>query len=199
MLRAKIGICLSVLSAVVLIADNATAQAPRGSSQQTPAQATNPQPRPAYRANDILDRLVVPDPAAGLGASRRICVGTETECRPVTRVRTDVTLDLMVAFDLNSSALTAEARRNLDEFATALKDARLAAVRFQIEGHTDARGSPDRNQTLSERRAQAVADYLLSQGVTADRLETRAFGETRPRASDPYDAANRRVETRVIP
>jgi outer membrane protein OmpA-like peptidoglycan-associated protein len=51
--------------------------------------------------------------------------------------------------------------------------------------------------TLSERRAKAVEDYLVSRGVEARQLEAHGYGMSRPKTSDPLDGANRRVETRL--
>lgn len=104
-------------------------------------------------------------------------------------------VDLRLAFASGSSLLDANAQARLQAFAEALKRPQLANVRVRIEGHTDSSGGRSVNQTLSQRRAQAVADFLTSQGIEAARLEVRGFGYDRPlpgrRASD---GANRRVE-----
>ena len=70
-------------------------------------------------------------------------------------------------------------------------------LKLEVEGHTDSVGNDASNQTLSERRAQGVRDYLVSQGVLADTIVSRGLGSTRPIA--PNDTAegrqsNRRVE-----
>ena len=72
----------------------------------------------------------------------------------------------------------------------------LSAV---IEGHTDTDGSTDGNQRLSDRRAQAVLDYLVSQGIDAGRLEAQGFGESQPIIVDGAEdkEASRRIE--IIP
>jgi OOP family OmpA-OmpF porin len=79
---------------------------------------------------------------------------------------------------------------------TSNPDARVA-----IEGHTDAQGDEASNLALSESRAEAVRDYLVSQGIAADRLETAGFGESRPIASNDTAegrAENRRIEFRLL-
>ena len=58
------------------------------------------------------------------------------------------------------------------------------------------KGTDTYNMTLSERRAAAVVRYLADKGINVSKLESRGFGKSKPRASDPFDAANRRVETR---
>ena len=75
------------------------------------------------------------------------------------------------------------------------------SVRVMIEGHADDRGSVESNQELSVSRAEAVKAYLVSKGVTADRIETKGFGETKPASSNESGegrAQNRRIEFRVI-
>ena len=68
-------------------------------------------------------------------------------------------------------------------------------MRFRIEGHTDSAGGRDVNQPLSQRRAQAVADYLVAQGVAQNRLEVQGFGFDRPLPGTPASSGrNRRVE-----
>jgi outer membrane protein OmpA-like peptidoglycan-associated protein len=73
--------------------------------------------------------------------------------------------------------------------------------RLRIEGHTDARASTDYNQNLSERRAAAVLQYLLGQGIEESRLESQGFGESRPATADESiggHARNRRVEFMIL-
>lgn len=70
-------------------------------------------------------------------------------------------------------------------------------LHLQVEGHTDSIGSDDFNQALSERRAGAVRDYLVQQGITADSIEARGFGKTEPIATNDTPEGrqqNRRVE-----
>jgi OOP family OmpA-OmpF porin len=72
---------------------------------------------------------------------------------------------------------------------------------FSIEGHTDSDGSNALNQTLSENRAAAVKNFLVENGIVADRLTSTGFGETKPIASNKTKkgkAQNRRVEVKLI-
>jgi len=153
---------------------------------------------PAYRASDIIQHFA---PKPNLGPSRGLCIGHEGECggqaMPASVTPSPTAFDLVITFDYNSDTLTNDARENLNEFAKALKAAELAATSFRIEGHTDARGSDRYNLSLSERRAASVVRYLTDLGVEPSRLEPRGFGKTQPRTPDPYDASNRRVETKV--
>ncbi len=80
--------------------------------------------------------------------------------------------------------------------------AKYPATYVDVNGHTDAIGSYAYNQTLSERRADAVADYLFSRSVTPARLHVQGFGKTEPIASNMSvegRAANRRVEIVLTP
>jgi len=70
-------------------------------------------------------------------------------------------------------------------------------LKLEIEGHTDSTGSDEFNQDLSEKRAGAVRDYLVQQGISADSIEARGFGKTQPIASNETTEGrqqNRRVE-----
>lgn len=104
-------------------------------------------------------------------------------------------VNLSLSFGVGSASLTPAAQAQIRSFAQALQRPQLASMRVAIEGHTDSSGSRASNISLSQRRAQSVADYLVSQGVARNRIEVRGYGFDRPlpgrRASDPQ---NRRVE-----
>jgi outer membrane protein OmpA-like peptidoglycan-associated protein len=73
---------------------------------------------------------------------------------------------------------------------------------IDVYGHTDSTGSDTYNQALSERRARAVADYLISRGVGYARIRSQGFGEPQPIASNDSEqgrSANRRVEIKIVP
>jgi outer membrane protein OmpA-like peptidoglycan-associated protein len=83
----------------------------------------------------------------------------------------------------------------LDEVVQALKDNKN--FRVQVEGHTDSSGADDHNQTLSEKRAKAVLDYLVSHGVPKERLVSKGFSSSVPLDTNTTAAGrenNRRVE-----
>ena len=72
------------------------------------------------------------------------------------------------------------------------------SARLQVEGHTDDRGDETYGQRLSERRARAVADWLVrSAGFKTDKISTKGFGETAP-AVPNTSAANRQKNRRVV-
>jgi peptidoglycan-associated lipoprotein len=83
-----------------------------------------------------------------------------------------------IRFELDSAALTDEARATLEKHALWLQGRRDARV--TVEGHCDERGSVDYNLALGEQRARAARDYLVSLGVAAERLRVVSFGKERP-------------------
>jgi peptidoglycan-associated lipoprotein len=95
-----------------------------------------------------------------------------------------------VHFDFDRYTLRPEAARILDEAIKAMQD--NPTLRIEIEGHTCNIGTAEYNLALGERRATAVRDYLVSRGITSDRLRTVSYGEERPK----YD--NSREETRRL-
>ncbi|WP_341939589.1 peptidoglycan-associated lipoprotein Pal [Marinimicrobium sp. C2-29] len=103
-------------------------------------------------------------------------------------------LDTIVYFDFDQATLKPEARALLLAHAERLKD---SPTDVRLEGHTDERGSREYNMALGERRAKAVRDFLVLQGVRRDDLEVVSYGEERPLAMGSNDSAwakNRRVE-----
>jgi len=95
-----------------------------------------------------------------------------------------------VYFDFDRYSLRPEATRVLDEAIAAMRE--NATLRVEIEGHTCSIGTAEYNLALGDRRANAVKDYLVSRGITADRVRTVSYGEERPK----YD--NSREETRRL-
>jgi OOP family OmpA-OmpF porin len=111
---------------------------------------------------------------------------------PVAQV---ASIKLMVNFGFDSSTVQEQYFADLGELAAFLK--RFEDVYVDIEGHTDSTGPEAYNQSLSQRRAQAVVDYLVSEhGIAPRRLEPKGYGESQPVADNSTKegrAANRRV------
>lgn len=105
-------------------------------------------------------------------------------------------ISMRVQFAYDSDELENEAVLTLKALGAALRDPRLKDYRFEIIGHTDAKGSDAYNLALSERRAQAVVEHLVFfHHVDRDRLVAIGKGEADPvNAADPEAAENRRVE-----
>ncbi|MCY4658135.1 MAG: peptidoglycan-associated lipoprotein Pal [Gammaproteobacteria bacterium] len=100
-----------------------------------------------------------------------------------------------VAFAFDDAALNASTRNVLQEHARLLRE--YSDQRVMVEGHCDERGSREYNLALGERRANAVVDFFLANGVRAGQIDSRSFGEERPidpGSSESAWAKNRRVE-----
>lgn len=105
-----------------------------------------------------------------------------------------------VTFDFGKSTLKPQFYSALNNVASTLKQYDQTIV--EVSGHTDSIGSDAANQALSEARADAVAQYLIAQGLMRERFEIIGMGERYPIASNETEegrAKNRRVEIRVLP
>lgn len=124
---------------------------------------------------------------AGYGSARQWTRG----CDPV--VYETVAFDANVMFDSDKSALRPEGRDTLDGFIKKIEG--LEAQSVLAVGYADRMGSAGSNQTLSQARVDTVKAYLVSKGITAKRVQTSAWGETRPttfsgECKDPKNAKN---------
>jgi len=99
-----------------------------------------------------------------------------------------------VLFDFGKANLRPEAREKLAKISGILLA--YPTLHVQIEGNTDSVGSDEFNQTLSDKRAYAVRDYLVAQSVTGNNLTAIGFGKTRPVASN--DTASGRQQNRRV-
>ena len=131
---------------------------------------------------------------------RRETAGTGVE---VLRQGDDLVLRMPsgITFAYDRYDIQPQFQSTLNEVASTL--ANYQQTYIDILGHTDSTGSDAYNQGLSERRAQAVANYLAARGVNPARMATRGYGESQllvnPEQSEADRAANRRVEIRVVP
>jgi len=128
----------------------------------------------------------------------------ETELADVRAKQTDrgwiLTLKNELLFDSGGATLKPGAQRALDNLAQFLR--KHPERDIAIEGFTDSIGSPDSNQRLSERRAQAVKDALTGRGIESRRINARGFGPSFPVASNATETGrqlNRRVEIVINP
>ncbi len=110
-----------------------------------------------------------------------------------------ITFNSGLQFNLNSYDLESATKSNLDDLAKTLK--KYDDTNILIEGHTDSSGEDAYNLTLSDRRADAVEDYLKLKGVKAGRIDTEGYGETQPLETNDTEAGrarNRRVEVAIV-
>ena len=109
-----------------------------------------------------------------------------------------ITSDSGILFDVDKYDVRPEDKEVLKNLATVLKE--MNVKNFEIDGYTDSDGSDEHNQVLSEKRANSVKNFLVSQGVTAE-ITTKGYGESKPVASNDTAEGkqkNRRVEI-IIP
>ena len=98
-------------------------------------------------------------------------------------------------FDINSAEVKSEAYPMLNEAILIMK--KTPDLKVEIDGHTDSTGTAAYNLILSEKRAQAIKDFMVARGIDPKRLTTKGFGFTKPAASNDTKegrAKNRRVE-----
>lgn len=109
-----------------------------------------------------------------------------------------VTFDSDVLFPLNSSYLTDQAKVEIDKLIALLVDYPNASL--IVDGHTDATGTEEYNQWLSEKRAESVKNYIADHGIDAGRITTNGYGQAKPvAANNTKDGRqqNRRVEVTI--
>jgi outer membrane protein OmpA-like peptidoglycan-associated protein len=109
-----------------------------------------------------------------------------------------VTFESGLLFDFDSDQLRQASKQNLDNLASSLSE--FGDSKMLLVGHTDDKGTDTYNADLSRRRANAVASYLISQGVPTGRVSTSGRGESEPIAPNDTDAnrqKNRRVEVAI--
>lgn len=129
---------------------------------------------------------------------REIAAERDASEMEVERLRDDllrVSVSSEASFDFDRSDLKPEFKPTLDRVARVLRGD--PGLRITIIGFTDSVGSEAYNLRLSQRRAEATAAYLVSQGVSSSQIATEGLGEAEPRASNATEAGraqNRRVE-----
>lgn len=129
---------------------------------------------------------------------RQISAERDVKAMEVERLSEDllrVSVSSEASFAFDRADIKPEFKPTLDKVAAVLRDD--PNVRITVIGFTDSIGSEEYNQRLSERRAKATADYLVSRGVSSSQIVSRGLGESEPRASNTTEAGraqNRRVE-----
>ena len=128
------------------------------------------------------------------GQSRSLTLGDRDHMAELAAKRPKIDLD--INFDYNSAALTPKAEPQLDSLGKALTSSELAGSVVMLGGHTDAKGSDEYNQGLSERRAETVKRFLIQNyHIPAANLVTAGYGKSGPKnPADLFAAENRRVE-----
>jgi outer membrane protein OmpA-like peptidoglycan-associated protein len=123
---------------------------------------------------------------------------TLTSCQPkkaavnTNSYRTIVTYD--ITFDVNKAVIKSESMTEINRIKMLMDQ--NPELRYEVQGHTDSTGTPDSNQKLSEKRAQAIVDKLVEMGISRSRLTAVGKGQYSPIADNSTEegrAKNRRV------
>lgn len=105
-----------------------------------------------------------------------------------------------IYYDLDKADIRPDAALELDKLVQILKD--NPTIKIELSSHTDDRSSDEYNQDLSQRRAQSAVDYIVSQGISADRLVAKGYGESqliiKNATTEEEHQINRRTEFKVI-
>ncbi|HOV04613.1 MAG TPA: OmpA family protein [Hyphomicrobiales bacterium] len=110
-------------------------------------------------------------------------------------------IDMEILFDYDSATLRPDQYAKLVQLSEILKGDKFSAFRFLFLGHSDAKGDPDYNRNLSQKRAEAVSAFVEGiSGLSGGRLAATGLGATKLKdAGDPFGAQNRRVQLVLIP
>ena len=182
---------MSLLLAGLMITGCARRPATTAASAATPAPAAAPSPAPAPSA---------PSAAAPAPPAPAAAAAPAQAPRPVPREFMAVAALKEVYFDFDKYDIRSEDAKTLDANATWLKSNGDNLV--LIEGHCDERGTNEYNLALGERRAKATMNYLVSQGIQANRITIISYGEERPVCTEKTEACwakNRRANFLVKP
>jgi outer membrane protein OmpA-like peptidoglycan-associated protein len=145
------------------------------------------------KAKEVVDRL------QAVRRTRGLSLRENDELFDSTKVLPQADIEIFFAF--NSAQIDPQSIQMLAALGEALNNDTLKASKFIIGGHTDAKGTAVYNQTLSDRRAQAIADYLVgTHKIDVNRLIPTGFGPRKLKVpGDPLAAENRRVQIVTAP
>ncbi|MCA6106400.1 OmpA family protein [Bradyrhizobium cenepequi] len=126
--------------------------------------------------------------------TRSLSLGERQEIAELAATKPQINLE--IHFDFNSAEISKSSSQAVQELGKALSNPSLKGSTFVVAGHTDAVGSEDYNQQLSERRADTIKKYLVERyGITGSNLVTVGYGESKPKDPNaPLAPANRRVQ-----
>ena len=195
--------CVVLAYAVLALGAQAQVQAQTQMATPTPQQMVDQLKNPRTRSLRNLSVEAVPATAstapatvnAGQSADSKGTDSAHSSANATSATSaTRPALSLLIQFDFNSARVRPESQQALSNLSQALQSSELAGSKFAVEGHTDARGSGDYNQKLSQQRALAVRDILASNGVAQGRLLAAGWGAALlANSAEPFAAENRRV------
>jgi outer membrane protein OmpA-like peptidoglycan-associated protein len=194
-MRALLFYLASAVFITSAISISASAQtAPAAAPTPTPEQMIEQLRAPRTRSLRNLSVESVLPPASTSWAATATPTAPSTVAASVAAPEPRPSLSLLIQFDFDSARVRPVSQQALADLAAALQSKELQDSKFAIEGHTDAKGRSDYNLRLSQQRADAVRDLLVSQGVKLDRLKAQGKGSSElALPASPEAAENRRV------
>ena len=137
-----------------------------------------------------------------LAQKREKETNVKVELIPEEVIITDTEVVLKsIFFDFNKSNITAQGATELNKLVNVMKN--HSSMIIFVKSHTDSKGKPAYNLNLSEQRAQATVQYIISKGIDSSRISGKGFGDTEPKinckkCTDTEDAMNRRSEFLIV-
>jgi len=195
----KFHVIASAAAVCALVLAGAPAVAQNQPSAQTILQALTPKPAtrgltatPADPAKAAQEQTFID--SVRNRQTRSLSTGEREQIATIAKDKPSI--DLEINFDYNSATISKTSQPGVKALGQALSDPTLKGSTFIIAGYTDAKGSEQYNQTLSERRAEAIKKYLVDkEKIPAANLVTVGYGETQLKnKNDPNAAENRRVQ-----
>ncbi len=186
-------------------ADAATAKATADAAAaklaaSAPVVAISPPPQPITPPAPVASPAPVA-PASSVVVEPPSIAATRTTRQEANNCQTMLTRvknEGVIHFKRASAELDAQSNATLEKLVDVMNTCKSAQI--EVQGHTDAEGTPERNANLSNRRAKSVLDYLTAAGIASARLTALGYGETRPIAENDTKenrAKNRRIEFEV--
>ena len=151
--------------------------------------SAGPQADPAVKAKEVSFVATLRN-----RKTRSLSLGEREEIAEIASTKPKIDLDIQ--FDYNSAEISKTSMPSVQELGKALSNPDLKGSTFVVAGHTDAIGTEEYNQGLSERRADTIKRYLTEKyGITGTDLVTVGYGKTKPKDPNaPMDPINRRVQ-----
>ncbi|WP_053971223.1 OmpA family protein [Mangrovimonas sp. ST2L15] len=138
-----------------------------------------------------------------VSASQKTEISVSAALSPLDEIITETEVKLNnIYFEFNKSNITPQGALELDKLVSIMNT--HATMEILVRSHTDTQGSQDYNLKLSERRAQATMQYLISKGISKDRLTAKGMGSSEPKidcksnCTEEEDAKNRRSEFLIV-